>query len=157
LTHWSLISFSFILQVLETEAYSLDDRRPILSGEGVASGVFASASPRSMEHYGQSHGYILYRTDVFGPRKDRLILDEIKDIALIFLNGVYLGSYGRQGVTHFPNTNALEVDFPDNVQTLDIFSESFLSSSFHLPHIFSPFSFLFLFLFLFLFFGSLAD
>lgn len=84
-----------------------------------------------MEHYGQNHGYILYRTEVFGPRKDRLVINEIKDIALIFVNGVYLGSYGRLGVTYFPNTNAMEVNFPDAVQTLDILGKLLFPSFLH--------------------------
>lgn len=42
--------------------------------------------PQSMEHYGQSYGYILYRTTVHGPFKGSLYLGEVRDYAVVYVD-----------------------------------------------------------------------
>lgn len=52
--------------------------------------------PDPMERLGQSYGFILYSTFVTGPRTGmELVLQEVRDRALIFANGVYMGTVER--------------------------------------------------------------
>lgn len=56
-------------------------------------------APRTMEEVGQDFGYILYSTDVKGPLYDddnlELKFDEIRDRALVFFDGKYMGKIER--------------------------------------------------------------
>lgn len=54
-----------------------------------------AVQPASMEHYGQSFGYILYRTNLIGPHAGRLTVTEPHDIALVMLDGKILGTLDR--------------------------------------------------------------
>lgn len=57
---------------------------------------FTSSYPRNMEHYGQSYGYILYRTQV-APMDNLGVLkvNGVADMAYIFFNGVFRGTIHR--------------------------------------------------------------
>ncbi len=46
-----------------------------------------SQSARTMEFYGQHHGYILYRTEIAGPRLATLDFDDVRDYAVVFVDG----------------------------------------------------------------------
>jgi len=63
--------------------------------DNLSEGV-ARPAPDPMEMLGQSHGFILYRTHVDGPREAcPLILDEVHDRALVFVDGEYRGAIER--------------------------------------------------------------
>ncbi len=49
----------------------------------------------SMEHFGQSYGYILYRTTLIGPRSGTLTITEPHDLALVMLDGTIIGTVDR--------------------------------------------------------------
>ena len=63
--------------------------------DGISTSVH-TAEPQYMEELGQSYGYILYRTVLRGPRDEQpLTIEEIRDRAQIFLNGVHRATYCR--------------------------------------------------------------
>lgn len=52
--------------------------------------------PEPMEKLGQSYGFVLYRTNLSGPRAEQnLFLQEVHDRAQVFLDGTYLGTVER--------------------------------------------------------------
>ncbi|MEH6994968.1 beta-galactosidase [Neobacillus drentensis] len=54
------------------------------------------ACPETMEQLGQDYGFILYKTRISGPREDaQLVLQEVHDRALVFLNDEYIGVVER--------------------------------------------------------------
>jgi beta-galactosidase len=57
---------------------------------------FHSEDPQSMEHFGQSYGYILYRTRIARAQKGILELDELHDYARIYLDGKLAGTLDRR-------------------------------------------------------------
>jgi beta-galactosidase len=80
----------------------------------------ARAAPEPMEMLGQSHGFILYRARVSGPRPpQRLAIQDAHDRALIFLDGEYRGVEYRAE----PGA-ALEIAIPDGGAQLDILVEN---------------------------------
>jgi len=52
--------------------------------------------PRSMEAFGQSYGYILYRTEVKGPANGELVVRELRSYARVFVNGKQVGTLDRR-------------------------------------------------------------
>jgi beta-galactosidase len=48
-----------------------------------------------MEMYGQKAGFILYRTNLIGHKKGKLLITELHDYATIFLDGKYIGKLDR--------------------------------------------------------------
>ena len=52
--------------------------------------------PQPMEYLGQYHGMILYRTKLTGHKSGKLILREVHDYAMIFVDGKYIGSIDRR-------------------------------------------------------------
>jgi beta-galactosidase len=44
--------------------------------------------PQTMEYYGQGYGYILYRTEINGPRVAMLEFEDVRDYAVVFVDGV---------------------------------------------------------------------
>ena len=53
-------------------------------------------SPRSMETFGQSYGYILYRTKIKEPLTGELKIHELRSYARIFINGKPVGTLDRR-------------------------------------------------------------
>ncbi len=53
--------------------------------------------PQPMESFGQSSGYILYRTKLIGHKSGKLTITEPHDYALIFLNGKFVDTVYRDG------------------------------------------------------------
>lgn len=52
-------------------------------------------APYPMEKLGQGYGFILYRTAITGPREEQpLVLQDVHDRALVFVDGKYLGVLG---------------------------------------------------------------
>jgi len=56
----------------------------------------ASEQPQSMEHFGQSYGYILYRTQLAVPYSGDLVLDELHDYAQVYVDGKLVGTLDRR-------------------------------------------------------------
>jgi beta-galactosidase len=52
--------------------------------------------PRSMETFGQSYGYILYRTTVTGPAQGELVVHDVRDYAQVYVNGELVGTLDRR-------------------------------------------------------------
>jgi beta-galactosidase len=56
----------------------------------------ASVQPRPFEMYGQNQGLVLYRTTLVGRKSGRLLLTDVRDYALVFVDGVLIGSLDRR-------------------------------------------------------------
>jgi beta-galactosidase len=78
-----------------------------------------SATPRPMETFGQSYGYILYRTKVEGPASGPLAIHELHDYAQIYLDAKLVGTLDRR-----LDQDHLTVDVPAGTHTLDILVEN---------------------------------
>ena len=56
----------------------------------------SSVQPKPFEAYGQDYGLMLYRTELIGHKKGKLVVTDIHDYATVFLNGEYIGSLNRR-------------------------------------------------------------
>jgi beta-galactosidase len=56
----------------------------------------ASEKPGYMESFGQSYGYILYRTEITGPASGDLVIADVRDYAQIYVNGKLEGTLDRR-------------------------------------------------------------
>ena len=57
---------------------------------------FTDHEPRSMEHYNQSYGMILYHTEIEGDYPETSIsADDVHDIAYVYVNRRFVGKYDR--------------------------------------------------------------
>jgi beta-galactosidase len=74
----------------------------------------ASRLIRPMEHFGQSHGLILYRKRFEQARKGLLTIDEVRDHATVLINGRKVGTLERR-----LGERQLEIDIPAG-GTLDL-------------------------------------
>jgi beta-galactosidase len=79
-----------------------------------------SPQPGPMESYGQSHGFILYRTKLLGHRGGKLVATELCDYATVHVDGRFIGTIDRT-----KNETSLEIlkAEPAN-ETLDILVEA---------------------------------
>lgn len=76
-------------------------------------------TPVPMELLGQSYGFIVYTTDISGPRQgESLYLQEVHDRAQVFLDGKYQGTVERW------NPQALQIDVPAAGARLEIVVEN---------------------------------
>jgi beta-galactosidase len=75
--------------------------------------------PRSMEAFGQEYGYILYRTELTGPVAGRLVIDDLRDYAAVYLNGKLQGTLDRR-----LKQTQLSLTVPAGPVTLDILVEN---------------------------------
>ncbi|MUG65085.1 beta-galactosidase [Paenibacillus campinasensis] len=77
-------------------------------------------TPEPMEKLGQHYGYILYRTRITGPReKQELVVQEVRDRALVFLDGKLQGVLERNDTE-----TSLAFDVPAGGAELSIFVEN---------------------------------
>ncbi|MHA6485086.1 glycoside hydrolase family 35 protein [Paenibacillus sp. strain BS8-2] len=75
--------------------------------------------PEPMEKLGQNYGFILYRTQVTGPRTaQQLHLQDVHDRAQVFLNGEWIGTIERW------DPKPIDVNIPAHGATLDILVEN---------------------------------
>ncbi|OME96722.1 MULTISPECIES: glycoside hydrolase family 35 protein [Paenibacillus] len=75
--------------------------------------------PEPMEAVGQDYGFIYYETTVSGPRMDcKLVLQDVHDRALIFLDDQYIGTVERW------NPQDLSIDIPKQGARLGILVEN---------------------------------
>ncbi|HEY1091371.1 MAG TPA: beta-galactosidase family protein, partial [Burkholderiaceae bacterium] len=56
----------------------------------------ASRFPRPMEAYGQNYGYILYRKTIAQAQRGPLVIDEVRDHAIVLVNGKQVGTLERR-------------------------------------------------------------
>lgn len=83
-------------------------------------GKHTSATPESMEFWGQDFGFIHYRTQLSGPLKDqKLCFDKIHDRALFFVDGKYFATYYRND-----DVQEFALEIPANGVQLDILVEN---------------------------------
>lgn len=54
------------------------------------------SQPRSMESFGQTFGFLLYRTTLIGPKSGKLVLTDLHDCASVYLNGRLVGRLDRR-------------------------------------------------------------
>jgi beta-galactosidase len=78
-----------------------------------------SAEPQTMEDLGQAYGYILYRTRVAGPVRGDLVLTDLHDYAVIFVNGRRVAALDRR-----LNQDRATIDVPAGQATIDILVEN---------------------------------
>ncbi|MFA6816194.1 MAG: beta-galactosidase, partial [Lentisphaeria bacterium] len=79
-----------------------------------------SVTPESMEYWGQSFGFIHYRTKLSGPVNNmKLGLDHVHDRALIFLDGEYFATYYRND-----ESDEFDITIPRSGMQLDILVEN---------------------------------
>jgi beta-galactosidase len=68
-----------------------------------------------MEHFGQSYGYILYRTQLSSAAAGDLVLNEVHDYAQVYLDGKLVGTLDRRTLQ---NTLPLTVTHPARLDIL---------------------------------------
>jgi len=79
-----------------------------------------SVGVKSMEAYGQNYGFILYRTALRGPKSGKLVLNELRDVGYVYLDGKFVGRLERR-------LNQNSIDLPTSYSqepTLDILVEA---------------------------------
>jgi beta-galactosidase len=80
----------------------------------------SSTTPLPMEKYGQNYGFILYSTHVQGPRQaEKLIIQDVRDRALVFVNEEYAGVLERWG-----SDSSLTVHIPPEGATITLLVEN---------------------------------
>lgn len=76
-----------------------------------------SQVPRSMEAFGQSYGYILYRTTIDSPMSGELVIPELRSYAVVYVNGEVAGTLDRR-----KKQDRLRVNAPGKA-TIDVLVE----------------------------------
>ena len=84
--------------------------------------------PQPMESFGQSYGYILYRTRVEGPLRGTLQVRDVRDYARIYVNRVLAGVLDRR-LGH----DSLVIDVPAGAVDVDILVENLGRVNFNKP------------------------
>ncbi|MBS1564864.1 MAG: beta-galactosidase, partial [Bacteroidetes bacterium] len=79
----------------------------------------SSEKPMTFEDLGQAYGYVLYRTKIPGGRKGELSIKEVRDYALVFVNGQRQGILDRR-----LKEDHLMLDLPAGEVQLDILVEN---------------------------------
>lgn len=96
-----------------TEKAALFDRLDVLTE------AIHRTCPDPMEKVGQNYGFILYSTQVSGPREETMLrLQDVRDRAQIFLDGVYKGTIERW------DQKPLPLSIPPEGARLDILVEN---------------------------------
>ncbi len=78
-----------------------------------------SQTPKPMESFGQSYGFILYRTTIQGPATGDLVLKELRDYAEIFVDSKQVGTLDRRF-----NQDHLTLDISAGTHILGILVEN---------------------------------
>lgn len=76
-------------------------------------------NPLTFEDLKQDYGYVLYRTKIAGGKKGLLQVKQLRDYALVFVNGKRVGSLDRRTLL-----DSLELQLPAGEVQLDIFVEN---------------------------------
>ncbi|GIP31503.1 beta-galactosidase family protein [Paenibacillus sp. J2TS4] len=120
---YAKVDESILLEPVKKKSYgrveltgqtSLFDSLPALSQP------VARTCPEPMEKLGQNYGFILYTTHVSGPReKAKLVLQDVHDRALVFLNGEFQGVLER-----WDKEGKVELEIPKEGAELRILVEN---------------------------------
>jgi len=78
-----------------------------------------SENPLTFEDLKQDYGYVLYRTKIAGGKKGLLQVKQLRDYALVFVNGKRVGLLDRRTLS-----DSLELQLPAGEVQLDIFVEN---------------------------------
>ncbi|HJN15532.1 MAG TPA: glycoside hydrolase family 35 protein [Armatimonadota bacterium] len=98
----------------------LTESVPLLEALPALSEPIRRPSPVPMEVVGQNYGFILYRTEVRGPREELpLIIQDVRDRAQIFVDGEYTGAIYRNG-----QQDETKIACGEGTCTLDILVEN---------------------------------
>jgi beta-galactosidase len=81
------------LPVIDVPEFELSESAALWSNLPAAVSV---ERPRAMETFGQSYGYILYRTEIKGPVTGELVISEMRSYARVFVNGKLTGTLDRR-------------------------------------------------------------
>jgi len=81
------------LPVIEIPEFELSESATLWSN---LSTLVSVDKPRPMEMFGQSYGYILYRTKVKAPLSGELKINELRSYALVYVNGKLVGTLDRR-------------------------------------------------------------
>lgn len=74
----------------------MTEQAKLLTSLNRLSSPVQSTCPEPMELLGQNYGFIMYSTHITGPRSEsRLNLQEVRDRAMIFVDGSYVGTIER--------------------------------------------------------------
>jgi beta-galactosidase len=79
--------------VIEIPEFELSETAPLWSNLPAPISV---DKPRTMETFGQSYGYILYRTKVKDPLSGELKISELRSYARVYVNGKLAGTLDRR-------------------------------------------------------------
>ena len=79
----------------------------------------AVSTPISFEDYGQGYGYILYRANVKGPANGILKITQVRDFALVFVDGKRIAVMDRR-----LSQDSVDVNIPEGGARLDILVEN---------------------------------
>ncbi|MBQ8210118.1 MAG: beta-galactosidase [Clostridia bacterium] len=78
------------------EKVELTEKCDIFTAAKLLAKPVHSAAPKFMEDLGQNYGFVLYSTELEGPREDwELNFDAVHDRAVVFVNGKYKGYVER--------------------------------------------------------------
>ena len=55
-----------------------------------------TVQPKPMESFGQKEGFLIYKTKLIGHKSGKLTITDLRDFALVFLNGKYIGKLDRR-------------------------------------------------------------
>jgi beta-galactosidase len=102
------------LPVIEIPEFHLTEATPLWAN---LPDPISSETPRNMEAFGQSYGYILYRTKIAGPRSGDLVIPELRSYARVYVNQELTGTVDRR-----KKQDRLRVDADSNA-TIDILVE----------------------------------
>jgi beta-galactosidase len=83
------------------------------------SSPIAVSTPLSFEDFGQGYGYMLYRTNVRGPVKGVLKITQMRDYALVYVDGKRVAVLDRR-----LKQDSLELDISGESARLEIFVEN---------------------------------
>jgi beta-galactosidase len=78
-----------------------------------------SNRPLDFEDINQAYGYVLYRTEIKGPREGKLDIVHLRDFGIILVNDKRVAVLDRR-----LNQETCNLNFPDSENTLDIFVEN---------------------------------
>ncbi len=82
-----------VLPVTDVPEFELAETAPLWANLPPA---ISSERPRTMESFGQSYGFILYRTKIKAPVAGELEIRELRSYARIFVNGTLAGRLDRR-------------------------------------------------------------
>jgi beta-galactosidase len=105
-----------VIPRIEIPDFALDEASSLWANLGTGT---TAPAPKPMEMFGQSYGYILYRTTVQGPKMGPLSIHELHDYAQVYVDGKLAGTLDRRF-----NQSDLGMDLSAGAHTIDILVEN---------------------------------